>query len=483
MKKYLVVITLIFTFAAGALTSAYAQDMNAKRKEIIDSLTTIDPDIRQYFPRWKVCEKDLQIQLYRSFLYQGYEEKMLSKSNITVLAAPKEFVDQPFTILMITCGEASMNAVEIESMLGDILVGMLAGDYIYGGIDHGTFAEIPKRSYCYEDIPREVPMTSSEADAIINYLEPTNVSHAFTLSLFEQAIKIGETGFWLRSKMGIDEIGYPFWTGGEAKIVLQRPLYINEDSETNDRIPYLINAFLGGGYRITTGINNENNLLSWVTDRKLNTGPGGKLIAGFDFHMPFHPQAGLQFNLEVPLRSLQQEGIEPNTYAFYQADADVDFAPTDPRYGAYRIDQIAPLLRQSGQISLFYNWWMSDKDPENYLRADLGITYFEVRELGFYVDTDGVPIIEPYGIEGLNTYKPNEAGDWVFAKLEYRNQAAFPFGASVQYSNQILLGRVYIPLFGNWFYIEGKYATPLRGARPYEAEDFFMISPVIRLTI
>ncbi|MFW5702070.1 MAG: hypothetical protein ACOCX7_03900, partial [Bacteroidota bacterium] len=98
MKKYLVVITLIFTFAAGALTSAYAQDMNAKRKEIIDSLTTIDPDIRQYFPRWKVCEKDLQIQLYRSFLYQGYEEKMLSKSNITVLAAPKEFVDQPFTI-------------------------------------------------------------------------------------------------------------------------------------------------------------------------------------------------------------------------------------------------------------------------------------------------------------------------------------------------------------------------------------------------
>ena len=36
-------------------------------------------------------------------------------------------------------------------------------------------------------------------------------------------------------------------------------------------------------------------------------------------------------------------------------------------------------------------------------------------------------------------------------------------------------------LLGQWLYIEGKYATPLRGLRPFEREHVFMISPVLRL--
>ena len=86
-------------------------------------------------------------------------------------------------------------------------------------------------------------------------------------------------------------------------------------------------------------------------------------------------------------------------------------------------------------------------------------------------------------IRNLETFKPHEPMDWLYLKVEYRSQAAFPFGASVQISNQILLGRLYIPLLGNWLYLEGKYSTPLRDARPYEIQNFFMISPVLRLTI
>ena len=77
--------------------------------------------------------------------------------------------------------------------------------------------------------------------------------------------------------------------------------------------------------------------------------------------------------------------------------------------------------------------------------------------------------------------KPNEALDWIYAKLEYRNQGSFPFGVSVQYSNQILVGRAYIPVLGDWLYVEGRYSTPLRDPYPFEIENFFMVSPVFRL--
>lgn len=111
------------------------------------------------------------------------------------------------------------------------------------------------------------------------------------------------------------------------------------------------------------------------------------------------------------------------------------------------------------------------------------MSYAEVQEAAYYQTDEFDNFIDVNGIDGLRTWKPNEFGDWVYAKVEYRNQATYPFGGSIQYSNQILMGRLYLPLFGNWFYLEGKYSTPLRGVRPYEIENFFMISPVLRLTI
>ena len=85
-------------------------------------------------------------------------------------------------------------------------------------------------------------------------------------------------------------------------------------------------------------------------------------------------------------------------------------------------------------------------------------------------------------VNGLKLYKPNTFGDWVYFKVEYRNQAVYPFGISFQYANQIGLGRVYLPIF-KWLYLEAKYATPLRTKNPFEMDNYFMISPVIRITI
>lgn len=480
MRKYFLLIILCLSFfsfrEAGAID----------RKSIIDSLTTIDPEIRKYFPRWKVCETDLLIQIYQGFRLVGFDEKILDKAKIEVLAAPHNDPTAPFEILLITCGSANLKSNEIDANFGTNLIGILAGEYPFNVYNPPSTM---KRDYCYQDIPPEVPVSPTQAVAITSYLEPTNVNHGITISLFEQGLKIGTSGFWLKNILGYDEIGYPFWQAGESKVVLKRPLYVNKDSRTSDRIPYLINAYLGGAYRISAGITNENSIMSWIPERTLNNSPGGKMVAGLDFHMPFKPEAGVFINMELPLKKLQREFADIEDYGH-------TFKTYTDDEGTDRFDMVAPMLRASGQIALFYNWWLDNSNPENYIRADFGLNYCEVREVpremylwneeykqydnSSYLDPSRKPYNESYH---FNTYKPSELGDWIYAKLEFRNQATWPFGISVQYSNQIFLGRVYIPILGNWLYIEGKYATPLRPARPYEVKNFFMVSPVLRITI
>ncbi len=467
MKKIFVLIGLLLIATSLGLHS----QQRYNPKAIIDSLTTIDPEIRKYFPRWKICETDLQIQIYQAFRIVGFDESSLSKTKIEILAAPRTDPYAPYDILMITCGESSMNSSQLEANLGQKLIDIISGaepfSNPYNWVDG-------KRDYCFVEIPPEIPVTASQAQAIINYLEPTNVTHSFTLSLFEQTLKFGETGFWLKNVIGIDEVGYPFWSSGSSKIVLRRPLYVNHDSRTSDKIPYLINAYMGGAYRISSGINNKSDIFTWVPSQKLNQGPGGKLIAGLDFYMPFHPQFGIHFNMEIPVSELKEEVINPAKYFYYTKTNEL----TLEQY------KVVPLFRSSGQATLFYNLWISEENPENYFRVDLGINYFEVRELLGQPSPFAHWTITPYpqNNEELTTYKPSEFGDWAYFKFEYRNQSVWPFGASIQYSNQTLLGRIYVPLF-NWLYIEGKVAQVVRPVRPFENRTFFMISPLLRLTL
>ena len=95
-----------------------------------------------------------------------------------------------------------------------------------------------------------------------------------------------------------------------------------------------------------------------------------------------------------------------------------------------------------------------------------GVNYFEIREAGVFRDTAAaISYLAIDGVRGLRTWKPAELGDWVYAKVEYRSQKAFPFGASVQYANQILLAHAYVPLLGQWLYIEGTTGAQRNGDR------------------
>lgn len=486
MKKinYFIIASVLMLSAASYKTVAQAASTDYN---YVDSLTTIDYELRKMFPRWKVCEPDLQFQIYQAFSIYGYSKKELNIEEIEVLASPKPPRERTYEILLISCGSASMNPQEIDQNIKKISK-YLSGDDNYNIYERPDPTKDP-RTYCFTEIPPEIPVKPSEATAIQNYLKPEDKIQAITLSLFEQSLKIGETGFWLQNKVGTDEVGYQFWSSGESKITLQRPLMNNTDPATREFVPRLINAYLGGGYRHSSGLDNSGTMFSWVQDRILNSGPDGKIIAGFDVHMPFHPQFGIGLNLEIPLGDLQTEKVAPGKYGYYGvglADFQRDNDYQDPRNGDTTITKqgIVPILRATGQATLFYNLWIGeDNTPSHYFRFDIGASYAQVDEYLYY-NQNFEYVLERNHVVGLKTYKPSEFQDWLYLKALYRNQQAFPFSLSLQYSNQILLAQAYLPIFGNWFLLEGRFSTVLRDkVRPYELQNFFMISPILRITI
>ncbi len=455
-------ILLIIVAAAITLTTAHAQD--PERDTIMQALKTIDPEIVRYFPRWRICEPNLQLQIRQTFILYGRDKNKLDMQNIVITAAPKSDANDYYTILLVECGEEYFVASEVDAYMRKLA---------------GTISD-PLRPYCYREIPPETPPTERQYRVITDFMLPTDVAHSISISAFEQSLKLGETGFWIRSILGTDNIGYHFWSAGEARVLVQRPLYENLDPTSNKPIPFLINLRLGGAYRLRGGL--ENRLLSFLPSRQLNANPG-KISLGLDVNAPFHPQFGVTFNVEFPIAGPDTTGrAEKETWAGYTPSlarqAELRRTPgVDPTV-------VLPVLRTTGNAALFYNWWLDPKHPENFFRFDVGVCYTEVQEWAYrrHPSMGDTAIIR--NIAGLQLYHPTTAADWLYARIEYRSQSTFPFGVALQYANQMLYARAYIPLVGEWLYLEGKYSTPLRSEpRPWEIKNFFMVSPVLRLTI
>ena len=485
MNKNKIIISLI-TISMLLLSNivAYSQHFSSeKEQKILNSLETLDNEIVKYFPRWKVCEPNLQLHIYNIFKQAGYPAERLNSSNIEVLAAPGQFDTENgnYQILLVQCGDAAMQPSKINLYFTAQLRKKLSGEESYSGVGIG-------RTYCYKEIPPEVPVSTYQAEAIINYYQPTDVTHAISLSLFEQDLKLGESGFWLKNVLGNDDVGYQFWSTGQVSIQLQRPLYENKDIRTSRAIPYLISLYIGGGYRITTGLNPAGTMFSWVPQRILNASQSGDFVAGMDFHFPFATEFGISAHAKVPLQSPKTKSIKASDWGHYNIEnmvIDGKHEPVEDELTLETYNNVVPIIQSSGRVSLFYNLWLDRKRPENYFRFDLGINYVGTREMALIGDPAVTPNdleIKNDNITGLLNYK-SEGLDYLYFKLEYRNQATWPFGVSLQISNQILLTKVWVPILGNWFLIEAKHSNVLRDLHPFELKNFFMLSPVIRITI
>ena len=129
--------------------------------------------------------------IFESFRQAGFRTELLNTSNIEVLAAPGVFDPEygNYQILLVSCGDVAMSPTQINTFFTPNLRKQLSGEYSYS-TPGGT-----GRTYCFKDIPPEVPVSTYQAEAIINYYQPTGVTHAVSLSLFEQNLKIGDSGF------------------------------------------------------------------------------------------------------------------------------------------------------------------------------------------------------------------------------------------------------------------------------------------------
>lgn len=466
MRRFFIANAALLVLLGSSLTPAIAQEADSS---VFTRLTSIDPELLQYFPRWFVCESDIQAKIFNAFRVLGYRRENLDQQKIVVTAQPVANTEDPFEILIVECGTERMTSQEMSTNIPNIL---------------SKLADVT-RPYCYTEIPTTTPASQPQSEAITSFLRPANAAHSFTLSAFEQTLKIGKSGFWLSNIMGTDQTGYHFWNAGEAKVLLQRPLYVNNDAETRRAIPYLINARMGMGYRMTSDPR-QAGILSFIPARRIDAGYGGKIVTALDFNMPFNPRFGISVNAELPLEPIKATTqVDTTTYATAALADGRDLFIDDPLIGATNVvKSTVNLLRATGQVTGFYNMWLDETRPENYFRFDLGVNYFEVREAAVLADTStGYTTLAINGISGLQTWKPNELADWIYAKVEYRNQSTYPFGVDLQYANQTLMAHAYVPLFGQWLYLEAKYAQPLRGLRPFEREHMFMISPVLRLTL
>jgi len=159
MRKLFMILFLGFLL----ITIENSNAQSISRKAMIDSLTSIDPEIKKYFPRWSICETDLQIQIYKTFQLLGYPESELDMTQIEVLATPKLDYYAPYDLLLISCGQASMNSTEIEENLG-ALVDFISGEESYTN----TYSGYPKRDYCFKEIPPSIPITESQKYHYLN---------------------------------------------------------------------------------------------------------------------------------------------------------------------------------------------------------------------------------------------------------------------------------------------------------------------------
>lgn len=473
-RKSVILIAGLIALMSSLGSVSYALDK--EQDSILSNLKQIDPNIVRYFPRWRVCEPNLQLQIHQTFLVYGRSKDKLEMQNIVVTAAPKSSdPEDPYVILLVECGSESFVASEVDAYMSKL---------------RNQIAE-PKRPYCYREIPAEAAPSEKQFRIITDYLMPTDVSHSISLSAFEQSLKIGKTGFWLRNSIGTDAVGYHFWESGESRLTLQRPLYENTDPATSTPIPYLINTRLGIGYRMTTG-GLQKGILSFIPERKLNS-TAGKAIIGFDINAPFDPRIGLSFNADFPLSGPDSNNaVDKKEWAVIKTSLDQQSSLGQNVF----VDntQVLPVLRYSIQSGLFYHLWLDEKRPENYFRFDVGLNYTEISEWAYvrkvrFLKTDTTsPNFITNSAPGLRTYHPIEFGDWIYARVEYRSQSTFPFGVALQWANRMFLLRGYLPLVGEWLYLEAKYSTPMRtvsesNERPWEIKNFFIISPVLRLNI
>ncbi len=455
--------------------SAAAQPTKKELQLDLEDLRRTDPELEKYLPRWKILEPDLKIKLSQAFKSIGYKVSE-ADSMIVTATFPREGVPQE--ILTIRAGD------DPNSQLN-------GARSIRGTIGDGMYDEILDRNYSHNYIEPATPITAADPERIPNVLQPVNAKQFIAVSAFRQTVQIGTSGAHVEHSIGNDEIGYPFWSSGQAKVGLHYPIIKLDDPEKRSYgVPDILTVMLGGAYRVKFGTEDDAFLGGAIAPRKLNGALGAKAIAKIEYRLPQLNEVGFSLMAEIPFSKMEVTTFNPDESVVWQPEIMRRTSPINVDTG-----KAAYFLRNVAQGGVFYETWLNRY--EHFFRISLGASYqevargflgieeepgsgnFQVQKIGERVSPNAV------SFERGNLIHPTELEDWIFAKVEYLNQSGFPFGMSAQLANRNLMLAGFIPLVPNWLFIEAKYSTPILRDEPapWENETFFMISPVLRFKI
>jgi hypothetical protein len=476
------------------------------------ALREIDDRALPFLSKWTVCEAQVQKIVQQYFKTIGRDPGP-DLGKISIMGEPKR--NGRYEIYLVKCGSAVAVKKELDETMLQGVRDLLAQ----------PVGEEGEEKYCHDFVSQSSVggKVSSEIQQKVgigenNFRMPTGGRQYISLSLFEQFLRVGATNWWIQNFVGNDALGLPFWHAGEGRVVAGRPLIDNPDNATRRVVPNLLKFHAGFSYRLTEDVETRSFLTNIIPPRRLNLNLDGRIVGGMQAFIPLGEDMkasvfGVNVNAELAFNRVPEDRAINQTQIAKPRDInrtidevgllDRGFeVMNDLRNGVQQDPRnpnpllgapwVATFLRNTAQLTFFYSWWLdnegSENPPDNIFRVDAGINYMEFQEAALVrrANDAGSPLFLRYnGVRGLNTIRPSSVLDWVFLKFEYRNETTFPFGASAQYSNQTLLLDGYFPVFGNWLYLEVKYARILRPLLPFEppSSDYFMVSPVFRILI
>ena len=487
MRKTLFIMAMIL---AGYVTVQAQDPTVSELEQDIADLKTLDPDVSKYFPRWRILEADLKAKL--ALYFRSIGVPVDPSDTMIVTASFDKGAGGAQDILQIKAG--SYPRSELNSR-----------QTIEGSLGAELYQQILERKYAYTEIPPAKLITESKPDRVPSVFHPTNAKQFIVISAFRQAVQVGGTGARLEHQIGSDEIGYPFWEGGQGKALIDYPIIRQDDPDLRaNGVPDPFKFSLGIGYRLKFGVKDQSALADVFAPRLLNGAIGAKAIVRAEYRFPQLNDLGVGFYTELPFNKRSgTEDVKGNQEVVWVADS----------IGTGRPGQSIPIrsayfLRTVAQGNLFWETWLNNY--EHYIRFSLGMSYQEfavgaLRVGDYWLDPNGRttrrvntrtgiveegPGADPVGLANNVEYRglvhPTEVQDWLYAKVEYLNQSDFPFGASAQLSNNNLLLTGFVPVVPNWLFLQAKYSTPLlRGGDPeaWEQSPFIVVSPVLRFML
>jgi hypothetical protein len=364
---------------------------HASLERMLNALNTVDSVYKSHYPTWVVLDEDLRQRIYKAF--RGHYSNVPADTAVVVVTTPDRS-----QILQVSIGRVAMGPQQTRLVLSDSLQ-----------------KEILLANYPLRQVE---PVPAKQRKRILFGAKPRVVS--MDASLFGASLLFGN-GWGMELKVGHDEIGYPFWSTGDARIMA-----------VFDRLKVGVMVPLNFG-------RNQPRILDPLAPRprKLNGATG--ISAEFD--QPVNSDLiGARFTLGEVTRFVSGQ-------------------LTDERHPYY--------VHTIGQ--LFYSHRMAFEGGGHALTVSVGAGFHQIAQGEVQPDNRIVTTGKS------DFFSP-------IIRLDYARQSEEMYGVTVQYYSSVVFLNGWIELVKNFIYVDFRYAAPIiRAPKPWEQAYFYMISPRFRL--